>query len=73
MAKESKKAGKSKAEKKADEALAEQGGVIPPEDHVVDPANTGPATSHPEAAPSGGFSPDTAVPDRQEKDRRAGK
>jgi hypothetical protein len=60
------------ASRDAEEARAREGGAVPPSEHVVDPANTGPGTAHPEADPVAGFSPERAVSDREARDQ-AGK
>jgi hypothetical protein len=59
--------------KREDAQRTEETGVVAPEDQVIDPANTGPATSNPDAEPTGGFSGETAVPDRRERQERGGK
>ena len=62
-----------KDEAREAERAEQQGGAIPPEEQEIDPANTGPATSNPDAEPSGGFSGETAVTDRRERQERGGK
>jgi hypothetical protein len=67
-------ASRSEKQRRADELAAEEeqaktGGAVPPSEHVVDPANTGPGTAHPEADPVAGHDPDTAVASRKARDR----
>ena len=59
------------AARDAEEGQVREAGLVPPSDHVVDPANTGPGTSHPEADPVAGLDPDRAVSNRKARDETA--
>jgi hypothetical protein len=55
---------RKKAAKPAEPETEQAPGGLP-----ADPANTGPATSHPEASPAGGMNPEHATEDRKARDR----